>query len=159
MNRFTADGLAFIPEHIHQSMGSSTVQPHDVLINITGASIGRVCIVPDDMCPANVNQHVSIIRTGAELSPVYLSYVIARDDFQRHIMEIQSGGTRQALTKSQIQRFPIPLPPLEEQKRITEMINQRMAFQERSKTAAMKQLDAIEALRPALLRQVFSGAI
>ena len=159
MNGFKSEGLAYIPAHIHQSMINSTVQPYDVLLNITGASIGRVCVAPDEFCPANVNQHVSIIRTKSELLPTYLSHVIANDDFQRYIVEIQAGGTRQALTKSQIQNFPVPLPPLKEQKRIVKLITQRTAAQERARTAALQQLEAIEGLRPSLLRQAFSGAV
>ena len=103
MNRFSEDGLVYVPERVHQAMSNTEVQPNDVLLNITGASIGRVCVAPVDLCPANVNQHVSIVRTDPlSLLPTYLSHFMSSDEFQRHIMAIQVGGTRQAITKAQI---------------------------------------------------------
>jgi len=58
LNHFDTDGLVFISKEQDEEMAGSRVQPGDVLLNITGASIGRVCVVPPDICPANVNQHV-----------------------------------------------------------------------------------------------------
>ncbi len=119
MNRFSKDGLAYVSDRMHQVMSNTEVQPNDVLLNITGASIGRVCVAPADLCPANVNQHVSIVRPDPSfLLPTYLSHFMSSDEFQRHIMAIQVGGTRQAITKAQILRFRIPLPPLETQQAI-----------------------------------------
>ncbi len=129
MNRFSKDGLVYVPERVHQAMSNTEVQPNDVLLNITGASIGRVCVAPVDLCPANVNQHVSIVRTDpSSLMPTYLSHFMSSDEFQRHIMAMQAGGTRQAITKAQILRFRIPLPPLETQKAIVAEIEAERAL-------------------------------
>jgi type I restriction enzyme S subunit len=72
MNRFEPRGLAFITEEQDLEMAGSRVQPGDILLNITGASIGRVCTVPDHFCPANVNQHVSIIRPTSKINSLFL---------------------------------------------------------------------------------------
>jgi len=77
MNRFEPDGLAFISDAQDTEMAGSRVMPGDVLLNITGASIGRVCVVPAEICPANVNQHVSIIRGDSTFKPAFLSYYIS----------------------------------------------------------------------------------
>ncbi|MBD1826030.1 restriction endonuclease subunit S [Microcoleus vaginatus GB1-A2] len=118
LNRFEMKGLAFISPEQDKQMKETRVLSGDVLLNITGASIGRVCVVPSELCPANVNQHVCIIRTDKTIEPSYLALYISNPDFQMFIANTESGATRQALTKAQIEDFQVPVPPLEEQKRI-----------------------------------------
>ena len=129
MNSFSRDGLVYVSEAIHLAMSNTEVQPNDVLLNITGASIGRVCVAPIDVCPANVNQHVSIVRTDpSSLLPTYLAHFLSSGEFQRHIMAMQVGGTRQAITKAQILRFPIPTPSIETQQAIVAEIDAERAL-------------------------------
>src|SRR5438105_4960584 len=73
MNQFSREGLAYISYEQDAEMDGSRVQAGDVLLNITGASIGRVCLVPAEVCPANVNQHVCIIRTNGSIIPDFLA--------------------------------------------------------------------------------------
>ena len=82
MNKFDFSDIAFISEEIYNSMKRTVVKPNDVLLNITGASIGRVACYQDDIL-ANVNQHVCIIRCKPEkLNPIYLSYFLSMPSFQ-----------------------------------------------------------------------------
>ena len=66
-----------------------------------------------------------------------------------------AGATFQEVSKSKIESFEIPLPPLAEQKRIVAVLNQQMAAVERAKKAAQERLEAARALRAALLDNVF----
>lgn len=157
MNRFVRSGLAYISVEQDRLMSESRVQSGDVLLNITGASIGRVCVVPDEICPANVNQHVSIIRSDKSFEPAFLAYYIASVDFQKHIFDSQAGATRQALTKGLIEEFRIPLPPLAEQHRIAAILDEQMAAVERARAACEAQLEAARALPAAYLREVFES--
>jgi len=59
---FKIKGLAFIDDEQASKLSNVVVEENDVLLNITGASIARCCVVPSDLLPARVNQHVSIIR-------------------------------------------------------------------------------------------------
>ena len=112
MNKFDFSDIAFISEEIYNSMKRTVVKRNDVLLNITGASIGRVACYQDDFL-ANVNQHVCIIRCKPEkLNPIYLSYVLSMPSFQEKFITNQSGATRQALNFEQIKDFNIPIPPL-----------------------------------------------
>jgi type I restriction enzyme S subunit len=120
---FKREGLAHLDDAQAQALQNVTVRKRDVLLNITGASIGRVCLAPDDMSGARVNQHVCIIRIAEELPPTYVERFLAAPDMQRHILEENYGFTRQALTKGMIERFKIPLPPAAEQYRIVEKLN------------------------------------
>lgn len=157
LNHFAMDGLVYISKEQDSEMESSRVSPGDVLLNITGASIGRVCVVPGQICPANVNQHVCIIRCKQEIHPEFLSYFVSTPKFQDFIMDTQAGATRQALTKALIENFQIPLPPLSEQRRIAAILNEQMVAVERARSATQTQLKAAKALPAAYLRAVFNS--
>jgi type I restriction enzyme S subunit len=125
---FKETGLVFLSDEQADKLSNVAVQPNDVLLNITGASIGRVTIAPDRMDGARVNQHVTIIRTKPDLSPRFLAMFLACPNVQRMINEIQTGATRQALTKGMIEQFEIPLPPLAEQKRIVAKVDELLGL-------------------------------
>ena len=108
-----------IPQHIHASMSGTRVQPNDVLLNITGASIGRSAVVPDVIGEANVNQHVCIIRTKETCDPLFLCGWLNSESGQIAINSSQAGGNRQGLNFEQIRAMSIPLPPIHLQKQIS----------------------------------------
>ena len=88
------------------------MKPGDVLLNITGASIGRVCSVPDDFCDGNVNQHVCIIRPRCSVMlPGFLAAFLSTPGMQREIQMEQSGASREGLNLDSIRTFKIVLPP------------------------------------------------
>ena len=158
LNRFVPNGLVFIDQEQDQKMRNSRVEKGDVLLNITGASIGRVCVVLDEICPANVNQHVSIIRTGI-LNPDYLSFYMSNPVFQSFIMNSQSGATRQALTKSMIEDFFIPCPPTKIQLKIVKDILHRIKISEKIITDLRLQMQTIDAIPSAVLNKAFNGEL
>ena len=108
---FVNQGLAFIDNDIAQKMKGVTLEKNDILLNITGDSVARCCMVPQDLLPARVNQHVSIIRTHKErLDPQFLMYYLISPLMQSRMLSFAgSGGTRKALTKEMIEDFDIPL--------------------------------------------------
>jgi len=114
--------VAYIDNTQHQKMKSSKVTNGDVLLNITGASIGRAALV-FDIDEANVNQHVCIIRTKNELAPAFLKDFLLSFGGQKQIEQFQSGGNRQGLNFEQIGSFKINLPPLPEQIKIAEILS------------------------------------
>ena len=93
-NKLDLTNLTYISEEIHNEMKSTKVIPNDVLLNITGASIGRCCIVPEDFGEGNLNQHVCIIRTNESLHRKYLVYILSSDIGQNQINILQAGGNR-----------------------------------------------------------------
>jgi type I restriction enzyme S subunit len=159
MNRFEPDGLAFITDEQSAKMDSSQVLAGDVLLNITGASIGRVCVAPAEYCPANVNQHVCIIRSNGSLDSEFLSLYFASHEFQKFILSSQAGATRQALTKAMIENFRVPFTELNEQRRLAVQLREQMAEVERARAAVQAQLDAAQSLPAALLRDIFASAV
>ena len=128
---FDRTGLVFLSDEQANELSNVVVQPNDVLLNITGASIGRVTTAPSEMAGARVNQHVAIIRPTSELSPAFLATFLASASVQQMIDDIQVGATREALTKGMIEQFQIPLPSLSEQKRIVAKVDELMALCDR----------------------------
>ena len=122
MNKLDLVDVAYISDEIHEGMQNTWVQENDVLLNITGASIGRVCVYNKSEA-ANVNQHVCILRPIQEkIKPYYLSHLISSKKYQDKILGQQTGGTRQAFNMTQIKNFDIPLPPLELQTKFNHML-------------------------------------
>jgi restriction endonuclease S subunit len=158
-NRFITKGLAYIDEVQNTQLSGTVVQEGDVLLNITGASIGRVCVVPKELCPANVNQHVSIIRFNETIIPEFAAYYMANKSFQDTILQQQAGATRQALTKEQIQCFDIPCIEKSEQIRILASIKKKMENMNSVKSLLNEQSQYINALPASILRQAFNGEL
>ena len=106
---FHREGLAFISDHHSDELRNVEVFDGDVLLNITGDSVARVCQVPQDVLPARVNQHVAIIRPDStNLDPGYLRYCLTSPEMQTLLLSwAGSGGTRNALTKGMIESLEL----------------------------------------------------
>jgi len=116
------DDVAFISKAIHARMEGTIVYPNDLLLNITGGSIGRCAVVTDNIKEANVNQHVAIIRPVIRTTNKFLHAVILSPYFQHKIDGAQTGAGREGLPKNKMDRILIPLPPLSEQAAIVERV-------------------------------------
>ena len=121
---FHRDGLVYIGDHHANELKNVEVFEEDVLLNITGDSVARVCQVASDVLPARVNQHVAIIRPDSfNLAPGYLRYFLVSPKMQTMLLSwAGSGGTRNALTKGMIESLGIPLPPLPTQRAIAHVL-------------------------------------
>ncbi len=109
---FSTNGLAFIDDEQARQLQNVEIQEKDVLINITGDSVARVCMVPAETLPARVNQHVAILRADSKkLDPDYLLYYLLNPVIKRHLLRLSSdGATRNALTKSNLEELIISAP-------------------------------------------------
>ncbi len=159
MRQFTWVDMAFIDEETHENMRGTKVRPKDVLLNITGASIGRVACVPDNLRDANVNQHVAIIRPLADLDSRYLMYWLSQSKVQTFINDEQKGATRQGFTKAQIEALLIPLPALDEQRRIVAHLDALQAQIDRLKREQAEAAAELDKLLPSILDKAFKGEL
>lgn len=122
---FSNRGLAFIDQTQADALSNVEIKENDILINITGDSVARVCKVPNETLPARVNQHVAILRVdNRKLDPDYLLYFLLNPVIKRHLLRLSSdGATRNALTKSNLEELLISAPQdLLEQKEIAAKI-------------------------------------
>lgn len=109
---FSYDELAYINDEQAKKLNNVTIEPDDILLNITGASVARCCILPKNLLPARVNQHVSIIRINKGLAnPYFIQYLLVSPYYKQKLLSIAQGGaTREALTKESIENFEITIP-------------------------------------------------
>lgn len=153
---FLRKDLARIDGSQAAKLSNVEVLPDDVLLNITGASVARVCRVPIDVLPARVNQHVCIIRTGERLSTLFLERLLLFPSIKEKLLQLgdSGGATRQAITKGQIEAFDVILPSVSEQRRFAEqqtMVERMWRKQEEFASDA-------DLLFESLQHQAFTGA-
>ncbi len=113
--RFVWRDLAYIDDAQAAKLNGVTLVKGDVLLNITGASVARSCILPDELAGGRVNQHVSIVRVDqTKMLPVILNAALISDSYQRFLLNDSrmAGATREAITKEDLKNMMVPLPPL-----------------------------------------------
>ena len=155
--------LAVLDDAQADELSNVEVQRRDVLLNITGASVARCAIVPDDVLPARVNQHVSIIRPVAEkLDADFLHYLLISRPYKDQLLKTgeEGGSTRQAITKAQIQDFTVEYPAkLKDQKIIVVKLDAMLAETQRLARIYERKLAALAELKKSLLHQAFTGEL
>ena len=153
------DDVSFIPHEIHASMKSSAVKKNDVLLNITGGSIGRTCLVDCEIGEANVNQHVCIIRTSKDKYAKWLSVFMKSNSAQSQIFYSQTGAGREGLNFSQIGNMRLLFPPFVEQQEILDFLDQENL---RFDNLILKQQSLIEKMkeyRASIISHAVTGKI
>jgi type I restriction enzyme S subunit len=126
-NGLVYDDIKFISDEIQKKMSGTIVLSNDILLNITGGSMARCALVPNDFKEGNVSQHVCIIRP-LSLNNTFLHKLILSPYFQRLIFGSTTGTGREGLPKYNLEQFIIPLPPLHEQEQIVANLEELMIF-------------------------------
>jgi len=139
------DDVAYISPTVHASMARSEVFAFDVLLNITGASIGRVCWLPAGLGPVNVNQHVCAIRLATAFEPdaQFLAAVLGSHVGQHQIYRLNAGGNREGLNYEQLRSFVVPWPSPAERTAIASRLN-AVAERLRAEGAAHSKLTLLK---------------
>ena len=149
---FDYKDLAHISDEQAAKLDGVTIEPNDVLLNITGASVARSCVVPNEILPARVNQHVCIIRCKEHVIPEFLNKLLIDDNYQSLLWSIAgSGATREAITKQQVEELQIILPPITTQKEFVEFVKQV----DKSKVEVQKVLEETQLLFDSLMQEYF----
>ena len=152
--------VARITPGLHQELSGSHVKPGDVLLNITGASIGRTCSVPDSFAEGNVNQHVCIIRPDqSRLLPSLLAAYLSTPMMQREIQIEQRGASREGLTLQSIRNFRVIVPPLPEQAAIAAQLDKTTADIDTAIDTARRQVEFMTEYRASLIAHVVTGKL
>ena len=122
---FEYKDLAHITLDQAEKLNNVVVEHDDLLFNITGASVARCCVVPSDVLPARVNQHVCILRCREKINPIFLQELLVNENYQGKLLQIaKSGATREAINKQQLESLEIVLPPLELQNQFASFVQE-----------------------------------
>lgn len=160
MLSFKDKGLAFINDDQAHKLNSSTTEENDVLLNITGASIGRVSTCPNEMIGARVNQHVCIIRSNKDiLNPHFLALYLASPYIQTFINEENYGATRQALTKSMIEDIRIPVPSIDQQDVLVKNVQNLFLIAEKIESKYNLAIENVDKITQSVLAKAFCGEL
>ena len=159
---FKKKDLALIDDEQATKLNNVEVLPKDVLLNITGASVARCCVVPEEYLPARVNQHVSIIRVNENtIKPELLCFLLTSKYYKDILLGIgEAGSTRQAITKVQIENFEVSYP--ESVGNQDEFIRQLTSLENdvlKLNAIYTKRLEALDELKKSILQKAFSGEL
>lgn len=150
--------VAFIDHKTHQVMKRSEVFAHDVLINITGASIGRCCPLPEGFSPANVNQHVCAIRLQDPCfeNALFLSTALASPIGQRQINNLNAGSNREGLNYQQLKAILIPWPTRKNERIL---ISGNILHIELQITSEQNYLTKLKLIKKGLMHDLLTGKV
>ena len=148
--------VAYIGGDVHARMAGTAVRARDLLLNITGGSMGRCCRVPDGFAEANVSQHVAIIRPAVSEMADYVHKFVLSPYFQAFIFRRQTGAGRGGLPKNRMDRIAVAVPPLAEQQRIVAKVDELMALCDRLEAGLGSAGDTRNRLLESLLQDTLT---
>ena len=159
-NGFRIKGLAFIDDEQANKLDNVTIKENDILLNITGASVARCCIVDKNYLPARVNQHVSIIRLDDKFIPNFLHYYLISPSVKSDLLFSSSGGaTREAITKSMLEEFKVPKISIITQQKVVSYLDEISKKMEKIKQIQKEKMQSLKALKASILDQAFKGEL
>jgi type I restriction enzyme S subunit len=151
------DDVAFISEKTHADMAGSQLESGDVLLNITGASIGRCTFVPSHFGEGNVNQHVCIIRGNHKVEHRFLAAYLSSPIGQGQVLSSFTGASRQGLSQKELGLINIPLPSCDVQRQVVHQLEEHGSRQKHVYTKTESQIETLIAYRKSLIHECVTG--
>lgn len=149
----------YLSEDIDADMSATRLLPGDILLNITGASLGRTCIVPDNIVKANVNQHVCIVRLIERKFRLFVSQAMKAISVKAQIAASQNGAARDGLNFDQVGRLQIALPPMIEMLDVVDCVERETRAIDALVAEAEGAANLLQERRSALISAAVTGKI
>ena len=153
-----SEGMVYITEQLLNTRENSTVIAKDILLNITGGSIGRCAIVPDDFSKGSINQHILIIRMVDEETRFFTHLVLCSPYAQNHIKS-KAVGDKDGFSGGRCKYMPVPLPPLPVQKRIVSIIHSAFSVLDTIDTLQSQYQDNLATLKSKVIDAGIQGKL
>ena len=154
-DKLSLENSTYISEEINNTMKNSIVRANDILLNITGASLGRSCVVPNDFKIGNVNQHVCIIRLNKETCPRFVQPILSSNKGQNIFISLQTGSGREGLNFESIKGIELYFPAFPEQAKIASFLT---AVDEKIQSLKKKH-HLLEQYKKGVMQKLFSQEI
>ncbi|MER2516306.1 MAG: restriction endonuclease subunit S [Candidatus Accumulibacter phosphatis] len=151
------DDVAYIAKDTHAAMSNSHLHPGDVLLNITGASIGRCTFVPENFQEGNVNQHVCIIRGNHKVDCKYLAAFVSSPRGQGQVLSSFTGASRQGLSHKELGLIEFPLPSIDVQQRVVSEIELQNSQHAQLRNNIRSQISTLTTYRKSLIHECVTG--
>lgn len=159
---FNFKNIRFIPAEFYKRLNRGIIKPLDVLVVKDGATTGKTSIVTSDFPfkESNVNEHMFILRPINQLlEPQYLFRFLSSNQGNRQILEKFQGSAQGGINSQFVKNFPIPLPPINEQKRIIAKIEALFAESKTARDALGKIPTLLQNLRQSIVAEAFRGEL
>ena len=157
-NEYHLDDLVYISSGTSRIYSDSSLNTNDILITKIGrfytkdSSLGRVALYKGETGKAHFSNNIMRIRLKAEVKGEYINALLNLDVYQAYIKKVSVGGTdKRALSKMIIGELPIPVPPIDLQKKFVALLEQT----DKSKFRIKQSLEKLETLYKALLQKYF----
>lgn len=146
-------GDYFIDEERFQMLKSCEVFPGDILISLVG-TLGKVLIVPENAEPGIINPRLLRINLDINNASIHFTkYYLTSERTSRLLHRHSQGGIMGVLNAAIVGAFPIPLPPLPEQKKMAEILS----TWDKAIELVDKQIEAKQRLKKGLMQQLLMG--
>jgi type I restriction enzyme S subunit len=150
------DNLVFVPEEVWPVISRYTVKEGDVLITIAG-TIGSVAVVPKELAEANLTENAAKVTNLVDVKPSYLSCFLRSSEVKDRLESLATTTTQAKLALFRIESIEIPVPPLDEQKRIVERLDLMREKTSEMVAAYDEKLTAAKNLCQSILEAAFAG--
>jgi type I restriction enzyme, S subunit len=152
-------GDYYIDETKYRELESCAVRPGDLLISLVGTA-GKVLVLPPTAMPGIINPRLlKLSLNQTHIAPAYAAYLL-QSAWARHYFKLQAhGGTMEILNLGIIKALPVPLPPLDEQRRTVEEVDRRLSLLREVEAQVEINLKRAERLRQAILTQAFTSGL
>lgn len=156
-DRLRIANVSYISDEIFQKMKGSAIKANDILINLTGASIGRTCLVPKHLGKANINQHIAFLRFRKNFE--YISLFLKTDTFKKYLFSEQAGSSKEAFNLSQLSNLAYPLPPKAEQTAIANYLDTTTQALDKKVGLLEQKIKYYEELKKAIINETVTKGL
>ncbi len=153
------DAKAHISDEHFLTLQKHRVYPGDVVIAALGENPPRSCLIPDWLGPAVVKADCIRFKAGPQILPQFLNYALNAPSLRRYAKAIIHGVGRPRLNLGEIKALPVPVPPLEEQRRIVGEIEQQFSRLKAGVTALRQVQAKLKRYRAAVLKAACEGQL
>ena len=157
-NKINLNTCVYVDEFRYTQDENIQIRKNDLLITKDG-TLGKLALITEDLPkPATLNGGIFVIRDKInKLYPPFLLNYMKSDAFRKIIHNHRTGSTVPHLTQNMLVNFPIPIPPLKEQKRIVKILDEKFAQLETIKVNAQTNLQNAKDLFQSQLAKAFSN--
>lgn len=139
---------------------SAVLEPGDLLLVITGATVGRVALFEDGCAPGFVSQHVAICRfPQGEVDPRYVRWGLRSPTGKAQLIGQRYGQGKPGLNLANIRNLRLPFPTLSEQREVVEVLEKWEGVSRSVRREQQEVLVELDALTPAILARAFKGEL
>lgn len=153
------DNVVYISEAQNRTIQNSTLKPNDILFAKTGATIGKVGIVPESIKKANTTSHVGKITVSESIVPKYIFYVLSSNIGYRQFWDIAAQkSTRPELSIDEIKTIRVLLPKTkEEQQQIADYLDSKCSEIDALLQNYEDQITTLEEYKKSLIYEYVTG--